>query len=52
MALAELPFVVVVVYLGDAFLRGNSLVFIATLLTSLGLTVLAFRRLQREMREG
>lgn len=52
MALAELPFVVVVVYLGDAFIRGNSLVFIATLLTSLGLTVLAFRRLQREMHEG
>jgi len=52
MALAELPFVAVVVYLGDAFLRGNSLVFTTTLLASLGLTVLAFRRLQREMREG
>ena len=52
MALAELPFVAVVVYLGDAFVRGRSEIFVLTLAVSLGLTVLAFRRLQREMQAG
>lgn len=52
MALAELPFVAVVVYLGDAFVRGRSGLFVVTLAASLGFTLLAFRRLQREMRAG
>jgi uncharacterized membrane protein YdjX (TVP38/TMEM64 family) len=48
--LAELPYVLLVVYLGDAFLKGNSLFFAGALAIGILLTVQAFRTLQREMR--
>jgi uncharacterized membrane protein YdjX (TVP38/TMEM64 family) len=47
--LAELPYVFVMVYLGETFLERNSTVFIAVLLAAVGLTVLAFRMLKKEM---
>jgi hypothetical protein len=39
------------VYLGETLLERNGLVFGTALLLGVGLTVLAFRALQREMRE-
>jgi uncharacterized membrane protein YdjX (TVP38/TMEM64 family) len=50
--LGELPFVLFAVYLGETLLERNGLVFAVALLAGVGLTVLAFRVLQREMREG
>ncbi len=47
--LAELPFVLFAVYLGETLLERNGLVFATALLAGVGLTVLAFRLLQREM---
>lgn len=49
--LGELPFVLFAVYLGETLLERNGLVFGTALLLGVGLTVLAFRALQREMRE-
>ncbi len=51
MILGELPFVLFAVYLGETLLERNGLVFGTALLLGVGLTVLAFRALQREMRE-
>ncbi|MEX2181443.1 MAG: VTT domain-containing protein [Gemmatimonadaceae bacterium] len=48
--LAELPYVLVVVYLGEAFLERNVLVFAAVFALGIGLTVWAWRSLQQEMR--
>ena len=51
MVLGELPFVLFAVYLGETLLERNGLVFGTALVLGVGLTVLAFRALQREMRE-
>jgi uncharacterized membrane protein YdjX (TVP38/TMEM64 family) len=51
MLLGELPFVFFAVYLGETLLERNGLVFAVALLAGIGLTVLAFRALQREMRD-
>lgn len=50
MLLGELPFVFFAVYLGETLLERNGLVFAVALCLGVGLTVLAFRALQREMR--
>jgi uncharacterized membrane protein YdjX (TVP38/TMEM64 family) len=50
MLLGELPFVFFAVYLGETLLERNGVVFAVALLAGIGLTVLAFRALQREMR--
>jgi uncharacterized membrane protein YdjX (TVP38/TMEM64 family) len=48
--LGELPYVIVVVYLGDAFLERNSALFAAVFIAAVGLSVWSWRRLQNEMR--
>ncbi len=48
--LGELPYVLVMVYLGETFLERNSWAFAAVLLVAIGLTVFSWRVLQREMR--
>jgi uncharacterized membrane protein YdjX (TVP38/TMEM64 family) len=50
MLLGEIPFVFFAVYLGETLLERNGVVFAIALLMGVGLTVLAFRALQREMR--
>lgn len=50
MLLGEIPFVFFAVYLGETLLERNGVVFAVALLMGVGLTVLAFRALQREMR--
>ncbi len=50
--LAELPYVLFAVYLGERVLERNTAVFGLALLVGVGLTVWAFRALQREMREA
>ncbi len=51
MVLAEIPFVVFAVYLGETLLERNGMVFAVALLLGVSLTVIAFRALQREMRD-
>lgn len=48
--LGELPYVIAVVYLGDAFLQRNAALFVVVFVVAIALTLLAWRRLQREMR--
>ncbi len=50
MLLGELPFVFFAVYLGETLLERNGVIFAVALSLGVGLTVLAFRALQREMR--
>lgn len=50
MLLGEIPFVFFAVYLGVTLLERNGVVFAIALSLGVGLTVLAFRALQREMR--
>lgn len=50
--LGELPFVLLAVYLGESLLERDIWYFLAALLVGVGLTVVAFRALQREMREA
>lgn len=50
MLLGEIPFVFFAVYLGETLLERNGFVFAIALSLGVGLTVLAFRALQREMR--
>jgi uncharacterized membrane protein YdjX (TVP38/TMEM64 family) len=50
MLLGEIPFVFFAVYLGETLLERNGVVFAIALSLGVGLTVLAFRALQREMR--
>ncbi|MBP7550342.1 MAG: TVP38/TMEM64 family protein [Gemmatimonadaceae bacterium] len=50
MLLGEIPFVFFAVYLGETLLERNGVVFAIALCVGVGLTVLAFRALQREMR--
>ena len=50
MLLGEIPFVFFAVYLGETLLERNGIVFAIALCVGVGLTVLAFRALQREMR--
>ena len=52
MILGELPFVIFAVYLGQTLLERNGLIFAVALFIGIGATVLAFKLLQREMREG
>lgn len=47
--LGELPYVLVMVYLGESFLERNVLLFIVVLAGALLLTLVAWRALQREM---
>jgi len=47
--LAELPYVLFAVYLGEAFIEGSGALFVAALGAGVLFTVLAFRSLQREM---
>lgn len=51
MILAELPYVLFAVYLGEALIERNAAFFALALVLGVSLTVLAFRALQREMRE-
>jgi uncharacterized membrane protein YdjX (TVP38/TMEM64 family) len=48
--LGELPYVIAVVYLGEAFLRRNAALFAGVFVLAVGMTVWAWRALQREMR--
>ena len=48
--LAEIPYVLIVVYLGESFLERNTLLFGAVLVGAIGLSLVAWRALQREMR--
>jgi uncharacterized membrane protein YdjX (TVP38/TMEM64 family) len=50
--LGELPFVLLAVYLGESLLERDVWYFLFALLMGVGLTVIAFRALQREMREA
>lgn len=50
MVLGELPFVLAVVYLGDAFLRRNSALFVGVFALGVALTLLAWRLFQRDLR--
>lgn len=52
MLLAELPYVVIATYLGETFLERNAVVFGLVLAAGLSMTVIAFRLLQREMRDA
>lgn len=52
MILAELPYVLLVTYLGQSLIDRNGMVFAIALLFGVSLTVVAFRALQREMREA
>lgn len=52
MILAELPYVILVTYLGQSLIDRNGMVFAIALLFGVSLTVVAFRALQREMREA
>jgi uncharacterized membrane protein YdjX (TVP38/TMEM64 family) len=47
--LGELPYVLVMVYLGEVFLERNVPLFVGVLVFALGLTYWAWRRLQAEM---
>ena len=51
MILAELPYVIFVTYLGGALIERNAAFFALALVLGVSLTVVAFRALQREMRE-
>jgi len=51
MILAELPYVLFATYLGEALIERNAAFFALALVLGVSLTVLAFRALQREMRE-
>lgn len=48
--LGELPYVIAIVYLGEAFLQRNAALFVGVFVAAIALTLLAWRRLQREMR--
>lgn len=48
--LGELPYVLAVVYLGEAFLQRNAALFIGVFVVTVALTLVAWHRLQREMR--
>lgn len=48
--LGELPYVIAVVYLGEAFLERNAALFVVVFVVAIALTLLAWRRLQQEMR--
>ena len=48
--LGELPYVLVMVYLGESFLERNVMLFAVVLAGALALTLVAWRALQREMR--
>jgi uncharacterized membrane protein YdjX (TVP38/TMEM64 family) len=48
--LGELPYVLVMVYLGESFLERNVMLFAVVLVGALTLTLVAWRALQREMR--
>lgn len=50
--LGELPFVLLAVYLGESLLERRIWYFLFVLLIGVGLTIVAFRALQREMRES
>lgn len=52
MILAELPYVIFVTYLGQSLIERNGMIFAVALLLGVSLTVVAFRALQREMREA
>ncbi len=52
MLLAELPYVLLATYLGETFLERNAIVFGLVLVAGLSMTVIAFRLLQREMRDA
>jgi uncharacterized membrane protein YdjX (TVP38/TMEM64 family) len=47
--LGELPYVLVMVYLGESFLERNAPLFVGVLVAALALTLWAWRTLQREM---
>ena len=49
MMIAELPFVLIVVYIGESFLERNGGIFAVALALGVTLMVIAFRSLQREM---
>jgi uncharacterized membrane protein YdjX (TVP38/TMEM64 family) len=51
MILAELPYVLLATYLGEALIERKRL-FIVALVLGVGLTVVAFRALQREMKDA
>jgi uncharacterized membrane protein YdjX (TVP38/TMEM64 family) len=51
MVLAELPYVLFATYLGEALIERDAGFFAIALVIGVSLTVLAFRALQREMRE-
>lgn len=51
MILAELPYVLFATYLGEALIERDAAFFALALVLGVSLTVLAFRALQREMRE-
>jgi uncharacterized membrane protein YdjX (TVP38/TMEM64 family) len=51
MILAELPYVLFATYLGEALIERDAGFFAIALVIGVSLTVLAFRALQREMRE-
>jgi uncharacterized membrane protein YdjX (TVP38/TMEM64 family) len=48
--LAEIPYVIIVVYLGESFLERNTMLFGAVLTGAVLLSLVAWRSLQREMR--
>jgi uncharacterized membrane protein YdjX (TVP38/TMEM64 family) len=52
LAIAELPFALGAVYLGDAFVHRQNLLFVVVALAGLFVTVIALRRLQHEMARG
>lgn len=52
MILAELPYVIFATYLGQSLIDRNGMIFAIALLLGVSLTVVAFRALQREMREA
>lgn len=52
MILAELPYVLFATYLGQSLIDRNGMIFAIALLLGVSLTVVAFRALQREMREA
>jgi len=52
MILAELPYVLLATYLGEALIERNASYFIVALVLGVGLTVVAFRALQREMKDA
>lgn len=52
MVLAELPYVLFAVYLGETILERDAGIFAVALAAGLSLTFVAFRRLQREMRDA